>query len=152
MWNTIRALGRRHWSSLVVATTLYTGAAMAATTVVAKADPPLASGSDQVVRYLFLTALIAVGWAANSLPVLADWADANGKKRLIIVQGMVKAGLAGFSAYFTAIGAGQNTILAFLAAATAAYTFDRYFKLGKSDEAPAKDAGKKPPTDGEPTT
>jgi hypothetical protein len=121
---TLRAL-----VSLISAGVAYTSAAYA-TSVIAV---PVTSAGDVFIKYAWVGFISLAGWAANSLPVLADWGEGTPRRRLVIVQGVVQAFFFGFGAFWASSGAGQNIMASYLAAAGAAYAGDRYFTFGRRE-------------------
>lgn len=107
--------------------TLFASAADAMTVV------RLSSGAvnDVVTRYIWVLVIAMLAWAASSLPVLAEWGNGGGRRRLMIAQGMLQAVFFGFVAFWTSVGTGQSTTASYIAAAGAAYMGDRHFLSGR---------------------
>ncbi|SDV49065.1 hypothetical protein SAMN05216551_10735 [Chitinasiproducens palmae] len=105
-------------------------AAWAASVVVV----PVETASDRFVKYAWVALIASAGWAASSLPVLADWGQGNARRRLVIVQGFAQAMFFGFSAFWASAGADQNLMASYLATAAAAYAGERYFTFGRRKE------------------
>lgn len=124
-----RALNNWLWCSY-----FFVGTACAATVMAAHDDDSKTNSLiDLSIKYAWVVLISLVSWAASSLPVLADWEEGNSRKRLFILQCVLKALFFGTTAFLGSVGAGQNIMLSYLAAAAAAYAGDRYFSFGKKD-------------------
>lgn len=101
-------------------------ATYAATVVPDTVDSP----SDLFIKYAWVLAISMIAWAAQSLPVLAEWVNGTARSRFEIIRDILKSTLAGFAAFWGSAGAGQNIMASYLAVALAAYAAERWLAWG----------------------
>ncbi|MCY0389730.1 hypothetical protein OVY01_21540 [Robbsia sp. Bb-Pol-6] len=133
-------------AELLVLSTLSASASYAAVTV----TPPGETTNDAFIKYVWVLLIAVLAWAASSLPVLAEWEGGGGRRRLVIAQGILQAVFFGFVAFWASVGAGQNIMASYIAAASAAYLGERHFVFGRKNKTEGADVPDKHPERGEP--
>ena len=124
-----RSLIRLFWLYVVCVT-----AACAASVVVV----PVESVTDWLIKWGWVGMISLLAWAASSLPVLADWPGATGRTRLMIAQSVLKALFVGYTAFGGSVVLNQNIIASYLAAASAAFACDAYYRRRDEQKDPDK--------------
>ncbi|MGI4982009.1 MAG: hypothetical protein ACRYGL_01505 [Janthinobacterium lividum] len=118
---------------------LVASASYAATVVTPQGE----ATNDAFIKYVWVLLIAVLAWASSSLPVLAEWEGGGGRRRLVIAQGLLQAVFFGFVAFWASVGAGQNIMASYIAAASAAYLGERHFAFGRKNRTGDADASDK---------
>lgn len=103
------------------------------------AGVPADSIEDTLIKYAWVLLISVIAWSASSLPVLADWPGAAGRTKLLILQSLLKAVFAGIGAFVGSVLMAQNIMASYLAAASAAFACDAYYRNKQAPPPPEHD-------------